>query len=59
MMKSYGLNAIRVPVGWWYFADMAQIVKAPYTVPSEALTDMNHPITKFISMANTAGLMVS
>jgi glucan 1,3-beta-glucosidase len=52
------LNAIRVPVGWWYYADMAQVPKTPYTVPAEAITDMNHPITKFIGMAKTAGLMV-
>jgi glucan 1,3-beta-glucosidase len=57
-MKAAGLNAIRVPVGWWYFAEAADMDYAPYTVPDQAITDLTHPITKFIQMANANGLVV-
>jgi len=57
-MKAGGLNSIRLPVGWWYWAVDAGVDGTPYTVPVQTITDLNHPITKFISMAQTAGLVV-
>jgi hypothetical protein len=57
-MKAAGLNSIRLPVGWWYFAQDAGIDGSPYTVPKQATTDADHPITKFLKMANDVGLVV-
>jgi len=57
-MKASGLTAIRLPVGWWYWAADAGVDVTPYTVPKQSTSDPNHPITKFISMANDAGLLV-
>jgi glucan 1,3-beta-glucosidase len=57
-MKSYGLNAIRLPVGWWYWAADAGISPDPYTVPQQNIRDLTHPITQFIKMANASGLVV-
>jgi len=57
-MKSYGLNSIRLPVGWWYFAKDASVPNSVYTIPSQDITDPNHPITNMIKMAKNAGLVV-
>jgi glucan 1,3-beta-glucosidase len=57
-MKANGLNAIRLPVGWWYWAVDAGVDGSPYTVPKQSISDMSHPITKFIQMANNSGLVV-
>jgi len=57
-MRISGLNAIRLPVGWWYFGDMTNIIYAPYTVPQQSITDLTHPITKFIKMAYDNDLVV-
>jgi len=57
-IKAAGLNAIRLPVGWWYFAAMANIDHSPYTVPQQDITDLNHPITKVIKMAHDHDLVV-
>eukprot|EP01051_Picozoa_sp_SAG22_P012934 SAG22_NODE_1395_length_4511_cov_3.492747_1_plen_372_part_00 len=57
-MASYGLNAIRLPVGWWYWAADAGLSPDPYYVPSMPTTDPTHPITKVIKMASDAKLMV-
>jgi len=57
-MKAIGLNAIRVPVGWWYFAAMANVANPVYTVPQQAITDLTHPITKLIKMAKDNDLVV-
>jgi len=57
-MKSMGLNAIRVPVGWWYWAKDAGIDPSPYTVPTQEINDPAHPITKFIRMAKANDLWV-
>jgi glucan 1,3-beta-glucosidase len=53
-----GLNAIRLPVGWWYFGAMANVDYSPYTVPTQAITDLTHPITKLIKMANDNKIVV-
>jgi len=57
-MKNAGLNSIRLPVGWWYFADAANVNGSPYTVPQQAINDLTHPITKIIEYANNNGLLV-
>jgi len=57
-MKALGLNSIRVPTGWWYWAADAGIDATPYTVPKQTSKDMNHPITKLIKMANDSGLVI-
>jgi len=57
-MKMHGLNTIRLPVGWWYFAVDAGVDGTPYTVPKQGIRDLTHPITKFIQMANNSGLAV-
>jgi len=57
-MKAIGLNAIRLPVGWWYFAAMANVANPVYTVPQQAITDLTHPITKLIKMAKDNNLVV-
>jgi len=57
-MKAMGLNSIRLPVGWWYWAKDAGIDYMPYTVPQQETTDPQHPITKFIKMAHDEGLVV-
>jgi len=58
-MKRIGLNSVRLPVGWWYWAKEAGVDSTPYTVPdADIMTNMSHPITKFIGMAKQAGLAV-
>ncbi len=56
---SYGLNAIRLPVGYWYFAEKAGLDSSPYLIPDEDLYDEHHPITDVIRWAKDAGLHVS
>jgi glucan 1,3-beta-glucosidase len=58
-MAEMGLNSIRLPVGWWYFAEDAGLNKEPYLVPTQKISDPNHPITKIIEYANEAKLMVT
>jgi len=57
-MKQNGLNSIRLPVGWWYWASDAGVDGTPYTVPKQGIRDMAHPITRFIEMAKNASLSV-
>eukprot|EP01124_Arcella_intermedia_P008937 TRINITY_DN15744_c0_g1_i1.p1 TRINITY_DN15744_c0_g1~~TRINITY_DN15744_c0_g1_i1.p1 ORF type:complete len:581 (-),score=86.44 TRINITY_DN15744_c0_g1_i1:36-1778(-) len=57
-IRSAGLNAVRLPVGWWYWADMAQVDRTPYVVPPNPLTDLNHPITQIIKYAYNNNLLV-
>jgi aryl-phospho-beta-D-glucosidase BglC (GH1 family) len=57
-MKKVGLNSVRMPVGWWFFAEHAGINGAPYVLPDEDLFDEQHPITQAIKWANDAGLQV-
>jgi len=57
-MKAYGLNSIRLPVGWWYFGDAANVPFSPYTVPAQPITDLTHPITKIIQYAHNNNLVV-
>jgi len=57
-MKSLGLNSIRLPVGWWYFGDAAGVDRKPYTVPTQTIKDLDHPITKMIKLAQANGLAV-
>jgi aryl-phospho-beta-D-glucosidase BglC (GH1 family) len=49
-MKAAGLNSIRLPVGWWYWAVDAGVDGTPYTVPKQSIKDLTHPITKFIQV---------
>jgi len=59
LMKSIGLNAVRVPVGWWYWALEAVVKNDVYLVPdSDIMSNLSHPITKVITMAKKAGLAV-
>ncbi|CAN0026476.1 unnamed protein product, partial [Choristocarpus tenellus] len=57
-MKEAGLNSIRLPVGWWYFAEKGAIDSSPYIVPDEDLYEEHHPITDVIRWAKEAGLYV-
>jgi glucan 1,3-beta-glucosidase len=57
-MSRAGLNSVRLPVGWWYFAASANISPFPYTLPAQAITDPTHPITRVIQFANTNNLVV-
>eukprot|EP01006_Ploeotia_vitrea_P041786 TRINITY_DN66573_c8_g1_i1.p1 TRINITY_DN66573_c8_g1~~TRINITY_DN66573_c8_g1_i1.p1 ORF type:complete len:686 (-),score=109.44 TRINITY_DN66573_c8_g1_i1:32-2089(-) len=58
-MKAKGLNAVRLPVGWWYFAEAAGVTMTnPYVVPTEKITDANHPITQVLGWANKNGIKV-
>jgi len=57
-MKNYGINSIRLPTGWWYWAKDANVPNPVYTVPSQDITDPMHPITQVIKMAKSAGLVV-
>lgn len=50
-MKKAGINSIRLPVGWWYFASKSAISHDPYIVPDENLYDRDHPITDVIGWA--------
>lgn len=50
-MKESGLNSVRLPVGWWYFAEKSAISRGPYIVPDEDLYDRHHPITDVIRWA--------
>lgn len=54
----FGLNTIRLPVGYWYFAEKAGLDPSPYLVPDEDIYDAQHPITKVIRWAKDAGLQV-
>ncbi|CAM9169230.1 unnamed protein product [Discosporangium mesarthrocarpum] len=57
-MKEVGLNSVRIPVGWWYFAMKGDLDPSPYVVPDEDLYDPQHPITSVIRWAKEADLMV-
>jgi len=57
-MKAAGLNSIRLPVGWWYYDKDAGVQNSVYTVPTQALSAKDHPITAVIQMAKDAGLVV-
>ena len=50
-MKESGLNSVRLPVGWWYFAAKSAISREPYSVPDEDLYEKHHPITDVIRWA--------
>eukprot|EP01060_Flectonema_neradi_P039067 TRINITY_DN845_c0_g1_i1.p1 TRINITY_DN845_c0_g1~~TRINITY_DN845_c0_g1_i1.p1 ORF type:complete len:633 (+),score=129.61 TRINITY_DN845_c0_g1_i1:56-1954(+) len=56
--KDMQLNTIRLPLGWWYFAELANISSGDYIVPEEKLTDINHPINQVMKNATEAGLKV-
>jgi len=59
LMKSYGLNAVRVPVGWWYWGEVSNVKSEPYVVPdADIMSNLSHPISKFVAMAKKAGLAV-
>lgn len=55
---SFGLNTIRLPVGYWYFAEKAGLDPSPYVVPDEDLYDAHHPLTNVFRWANDAGLHI-
>jgi|EP01049_Picozoa_sp_SAG25_P008265 hypothetical protein len=57
-MAGMGINSIRLPIGWWYFAADAGLSPAPYLVPTQKTTDDDHPITAIIKMAAAAKVMV-
>lgn len=54
----FGLNTIRLPVGYWYFAEKAGLDPSPYLIPDEDIYDEHHPITNVIRWAKEAGLQV-
>eukprot|EP00823_Brevimastigomonas_motovehiculus_P004881 TRINITY_DN3344_c0_g1_i1.p1 TRINITY_DN3344_c0_g1~~TRINITY_DN3344_c0_g1_i1.p1 ORF type:complete len:664 (-),score=132.58 TRINITY_DN3344_c0_g1_i1:120-2111(-) len=57
-MHTMGLNTVRLPVGWWYFAELAGMSPDPYIVPTQKILDLAHPITKVIAWANKYDLQV-
>lgn len=57
-MKAMGLNSVRLPVGWWYWADSAGIDREPYTTPKQGINDADHPIVRVIKMAQQNDLVV-
>ncbi|CAM9592783.1 unnamed protein product, partial [Scytosiphon promiscuus] len=57
-MKDVGLNSVRLPVGWWFFAAKTAMSPYPYIIPDEDLYDEHHPITDVIRWAREAGLYV-
>eukprot|EP01063_Lacrimia_lanifica_P032305 TRINITY_DN54_c1_g2_i1.p1 TRINITY_DN54_c1_g2~~TRINITY_DN54_c1_g2_i1.p1 ORF type:complete len:637 (+),score=265.34 TRINITY_DN54_c1_g2_i1:93-2003(+) len=52
------LNTVRLPLGWWYFAEGAGIKENPYVVPDQNITDPKHPINAVLQMIHKAGLKV-
>ena len=50
-MQRAGLNTVRLPVGWWYFAPKFAVSPQPYILPDEDLYDRHHPITDVIGWA--------
>ena len=57
-MRSLGLNTIRLPVGWWYFAALSDLSAEPYLTPKLTIWKEAHPITQIIKWAKNAGLQV-
>eukprot|EP01129_Flabellula_baltica_P001002 TRINITY_DN10927_c0_g1_i1.p1 TRINITY_DN10927_c0_g1~~TRINITY_DN10927_c0_g1_i1.p1 ORF type:complete len:589 (-),score=108.55 TRINITY_DN10927_c0_g1_i1:36-1802(-) len=57
-MNKYGLNAGRLPVGWWFFADDAGIDHSPYLVPTADLYNSSHPLTQVILGANKNNIAI-
>jgi aryl-phospho-beta-D-glucosidase BglC (GH1 family) len=57
-MKSYNLNSVRIPVGYWYFHELSNYTTAPYLLPEESIFDAFNPITKIIRYAFNADLQV-
>jgi len=57
-MKKAGLNSVRLPVGWWFWADKVGIDRTPYNVPKQDIDDLNHPVTQVIKLAKANGLAV-
>jgi len=58
LMKQYGLNSVRLPTGWWYWAKDAGVDNPVYTVPNQSTSDPTHPITQVIKWAKDAGLVL-
>jgi glucan 1,3-beta-glucosidase len=58
-MRAAGLNSVRLPVGWWYWAAAAGVSSNPYTLPAQdIMSNLQHPITKIIQYANNNNLVV-
>jgi len=58
-IKSKGLNAVRLPLAWWYFAEAAGVSGPdPYVVPKQPITSPENPIVKTMQQISKAGLKV-
>ena len=57
-MKDYGLNTVRIPIGFWYFSELSRIAQGPHILPDESVLDAHHPLTRIIGYAKQSGLMV-
>jgi len=57
-MRSFGLNSVRIPVGFWYFERLTGREPTFYIKPTKDILDENHPLTNTIRMAKNAGLFV-
>jgi len=58
LMKKFGLNSVRLPVGWWYWANDAGISHNPYIIPDADINNLSHPITNVIKWAQQQGITV-
>ena len=57
-MKEYGLNTVRIPLGYWYFTELSRISAGPYILPEESIFDVHHPLTRVIGYAKQSSLSV-
>jgi aryl-phospho-beta-D-glucosidase BglC (GH1 family) len=57
-MKRFGLNTVRISVGYWYFYELSQVKSSVYLKPKASIHDLNHPLTKIIQHAKRADLQV-
>jgi hypothetical protein len=57
-MSAYGLNAVRVSVGYWYFEELSGVAATPYLKPTQSISAEDHPLTKIVRYASVAGLKV-
>ena len=57
-MKTYGLNSVRIPIGYWYFSELSRVAAESHILPDESILDAHHPLTRVIGYAKQSGLMV-
>eukprot|EP01041_Mallomonas_annulata_P003981 gene3981-7933_t len=57
-MQLYGINTIRLPIGYWYFEEISCVPSGKHVIPLQSLFSDNHPIATIVSYAQKSNLNV-